>query len=118
MKEREALLDLVRGVSAWCVMLRHLRAMVFLDHADLGGNGAVGKLCYLVTGLGHQAVMVFFVFSGYFVGGSVLGALQAGLFCWITYAAARLSRLRVVLVPSLGVTLLLDAIGTRWCPEA
>ena len=37
------------------------------------------KVFYLATGLGHQAVMIFFVLSGFLVGGSVITAFQPGL---------------------------------------
>jgi peptidoglycan/LPS O-acetylase OafA/YrhL len=38
------------------------------------------KIFYLLTSLYHPAVMVFFVLSSYFVGGSVLGAIKKGRF--------------------------------------
>ena len=75
MKNRDSTLDLVRGLSALLVMLGHLRSFLFLDFGELHGAGVIAKLFYFCTGLGHQAVMVFFVLSGYFVGGSVLSGL-------------------------------------------
>ena len=75
MKEnkRNYTLDLIRGVSALLVMSGHLRAALFKDFAELGNNASsLEKGFYFITGLGHQAVMVFFVLSGFFVGGSVL----------------------------------------------
>lgn len=65
-------------MSALLVMLGHLRAFLFLDFVDLKGTGAVTKVFYFSTGLGHQALMVFFVLSGYCVGGSVLSGLIKG----------------------------------------
>lgn len=118
MKNRDSTLDLVRGVSALLVMLGHLRAFLFLDFVDLHGVGAITKLFYFSTGLGHQAVMVFFVLSGYFVGGSVLSGLLKGRFTWRGYAASRLTRLWMVLIPALLLTLGLDLLGRHWNPGA
>jgi peptidoglycan/LPS O-acetylase OafA/YrhL len=118
MKEREVWLDWVRGGSALLVMLGHLRAFLFIDYGQLEAPGIFSKIFYFVTGLGHQAVMVFFVLSGYFVGGSVLNALQSNRFSWSNYGIARLSRLWVVLVPALIMTLILDQLGAHLNPDA
>ena len=119
MKHRDGILDLVRGISALLVMLGHLRAFLFVDYADAGPVNVIWKGFYLVTGFGHQAVMVFFVLSGYFVGGSILSAINSGEgFSWKRYATARLSRLWTVLIPTLLLTLALDSIGRQLSPEA
>lgn len=118
MKHRDGIIDLVRGLSALLVMLGHLRAFVFIDFTDAGQAGPLWKGFYLATGLGHQAVMVFFVLSGYFVGGSVLASLRADTFSPVRYATARLSRLWTVLIPTLVLTLLLDSLGNRIAPDA
>jgi peptidoglycan/LPS O-acetylase OafA/YrhL len=104
-QQRDEWLDLVRGLCALLVCAGHLRSALFMDR---GGNG-IGLLAdgfYAITSLGHEAVMVFFVLSGYWVGGSVLK--QAAHFSWTRYALARGSRLWVVLVPALVITLLID----------
>jgi peptidoglycan/LPS O-acetylase OafA/YrhL len=118
MKHRDGILDLVRGLSALLVMLSHLRGFIFLDYAELPHPNAVTKAFYFATGLGHQAVMVFFVLSGYFVGGSVLAGLRKGNFDWRRYALARLSRLWMVLVPALVLTLSVDWLGSLSNPAA
>lgn len=100
------------------VMLSHLRAFVFVDYAESGVSDPLWKAFYFFTGLGHQAVMIFFVLSGYFVGGSVLAGLRKGSFTISRYAIARLSRLWTVLIPTLALTLLLDAIGRQMAPQA
>jgi peptidoglycan/LPS O-acetylase OafA/YrhL len=99
-------------------MLGHLRGFIFVDYGDLERAGFLTKLFYFATGLGHQAVMVFFVLSGYFVGGSVLAGLKSGKFTWRGYAAARLTRLWMVLIPALLLTLCIDLLGRQWNPGA
>lgn len=104
-------LDLVRGISALIVMMGHLRNAVLPDFSDVPHAGWLLQLFYLVSGMGHQAVIVFFVLSGYFVGGVVLKA--GAQFSWRSYLIARVSRLWVVLLPALALTWGLDQLLLR-----
>ena len=56
-------------------------------------------------------LMIFFVLSGYFVGGSVLKAVDEGKWSWGNYLSNRLVRLWIVLIPALMLTLFWDSIG-------
>jgi len=118
MKHREDILDLVRGLSALLVMFGRLRAFMFLHCGDLRSPGFLTTSFYFATGLGHQAVMVFFVLSGYFVGGSILKSLSGGHFAWRAYATARLTLLWMVLVLALMLTRGIDYLGSHWRPGA
>ena len=117
-RNRDSTLDLLRGLSALLVMLGHLRGFIFVDFGELVGAGLLTKAFYFATGLGHQAVMVFFVLSGYFVGGSIISGLMKGRFSWSVYSQARLTRLWVVLFPALLLTLAFDTLGHAWNPNA
>ncbi|MCH8181066.1 MAG: acyltransferase [Proteobacteria bacterium] len=108
-------LELVRGLSALVVMLGHLRSALLPDFGDLISPTVLTKIFYFVSGMGHQAVMVFFVLSGYFVGGAVLR--QAGGFYVLDYVVARLSRLWVVLLPALLLTWALDTALLSFWPH-
>lgn len=66
---RNLWLDLIRGCSALIVCLGHLRNAILVDYSVLVNPSIIIKAFYAITGFGHQAVMVFFVLSGYFVGG-------------------------------------------------
>lgn len=99
---RNLWLDLIRGCSALLVCLGHLRNVMFVDYPTIINPNIAIKIFYAVTGFGHQAVMVFFVLSGYFVGGAVLRA--GAQFSWKSYLIARLTRLWVVLIPCLVIT--------------
>ncbi len=116
--KRDPLLDGVRGFSALLVMLGHLRSFLFVDYPLLVHPSYLQRAFYFVTGFGHQAVVIFFVLSGYFVGGSVLQSCGAGKFKWRSYAVTRLSRLWTVLVPALVWTCLLDEWGQHLNPQA
>ena len=76
--DRNLWLDLIRGCSALLVCLSHLRNAMFVDYSALVHPNMAIKVFYAVTSFGHQAVMVFFVLSGYFVGGAVLRAGAVG----------------------------------------
>lgn len=103
--------DLLRGIAALLVCTSHIRNFLFVDFGDITNPNFFDKLFYFATGLGHQAVIVFFVLSGYFVGGSVWKQLNWGGFSWIEYTLARLSRLWVVLIPALLATLVFNSLG-------
>jgi peptidoglycan/LPS O-acetylase OafA/YrhL len=47
----------------------HLRNAMLVDYAELVHPSIAIKIFYAITSFGHQAVMIFFVLSGYFVGG-------------------------------------------------
>jgi peptidoglycan/LPS O-acetylase OafA/YrhL len=107
--QRFVRLDLVRGASALAVAAYHLRITLFMPYELLPDHGsALARAFYFVTGLGHQAVMVFFVLSGFFVGGSVVNNGRS--FRLRDYALARLTRLWIVLLPALLATAAIDAV--------
>ena len=108
-------LDLFRGLSALIVLACHLRAALFVDFYTLTETSYFEKIFYFITSLGHQAVMVFFVLSGFFVGGSILN--HKNNFKFKDYLIARLSRLWVVLIPALFFTALIDQIINLYLPE-
>jgi peptidoglycan/LPS O-acetylase OafA/YrhL len=108
-------LDLVRGAAALAVFLGHLRAVLFPDFGSLANPSIGEKIFYFSTGLGHQAVVVFFVISGFFVGGSVVASQQR--FCLAKYLISRLVRLWIVLLPALVLTALADLGIQKLKPE-
>lgn len=104
-------LDWLRGIAALLVCAGHLRNAMIVDWNMAGDHSLIQKFLYGITGLGHQSVMVFFVLSGYLVGGSVI---SAGLkFQWPAYLLARLCRLWVVLIPCLLLTWIADGVITQ-----
>lgn len=93
-------LDLVRLIAA---------LVVFGVHANYSRfSGGLGLLPQ-DTNLGNDAVMVFFVLSG-FVIAYVADAKEA---TWRDFSLSRLARLYSVAIPALCLTVLLDYAGTR-----
>ena len=62
-------LNWLRGISAILVLLSHARSFFYVNFPDYLGNQFLGKIFYLITGLGTSAVIIFFVLSGYLVAG-------------------------------------------------
>lgn len=101
----------VRGIAALEVCASHLRSFLFVNYPAVARPTALDRLFYFGTGLGHEAVVIFFVMSGWLVGGSVWRQQREGRFSWRDYATARLTRLWVVLIPALLWTAAVDHIG-------
>jgi len=104
-------LDMIRGLAALAVFLGHLRALTFLDYAQSNIKGLFTYALYLLTGLGHQAVMIFFVLSGFFISRSIVKACDRDNWSWRNYMIQRLCRLWVVLLPALVFTFAWDRLG-------
>ena len=117
MKNRLAHLDMMRGLAALLVCVSHLRAFLLVDSSRVHAPGIISQALYFITGFGHESVVVFFVLSGYFVGGGVVKAFSRGRWSWAAYAIRRLTRLWIVLLPALLITLVLDFTGSHLAPE-
>jgi peptidoglycan/LPS O-acetylase OafA/YrhL len=106
-------LDMMRGLAAVAVLVSHLRHLFLVDYSMLSSNrrGPALALIYFLTALGHQAVIIFFVLSGFLIAGSVIKAALDGSWSWQLYLINRTSRLYVVLIPALFLGLSLDRIG-------
>jgi peptidoglycan/LPS O-acetylase OafA/YrhL len=111
---RAFLPDLARAAAAMMVLMAHALPIIFIPFRELGPSDIGWKMVYFVCSLGHQAVIVFFVLSGYLIGKEVLRQSRASTWLLSDYLIKRLVRLYVVLLPALVATALLDHIGTAW----
>lgn len=111
-------LDFVRGIAAILVALSHLRAMFFAGFSEQENQGIFSKIFFFITNFGHQAVIVFFVLSGFFISRSIESAYKNNRFSIRNYSINRLARLWVVLLPALVATYFWDKLGTTVVPDA
>lgn len=101
-------LDAARAIAALAVVAQHARTYLFVGPRALRDPSPVVRAFYFLTGFGHEAVMVFFVLSGFLVGGSALSAIEQDRWSWGDYLIKRVTRLSIVLVPALLLTLAWD----------
>ena len=107
-----AVFDLARASAALAVLVAHGRSLLLLDLKNQPNLSAAGRLFYGATGLGHQAVIVFFVASGALVTRAMLRLEAGGAWSARSFIVARLSRLWTVLLPCLILGGVLDRLGT------
>lgn len=96
-------LDHARWLAAFLVLLGHLRLHTIGSYdSDVAGAGSpLVRAFFFVTGLGHEAVIVFFVLSGVLVAGKFVGRPPFSLAEHADYLLDRLTRIWVVAVPAL-----------------
>lgn len=99
-------MDAMRAFAALAVVLTHARDFLMADYHDTKAWAPF----YFLTGLGHQAVIIFFVLSGFWISRTTLQNLEKPNF-WRDYLIARLTRVLIVLVPTLIVGGTLDYFG-------
>jgi peptidoglycan/LPS O-acetylase OafA/YrhL len=105
-------LDVIRAVAAFAVMFGHLRIFFFVDFQHLQSKSWPLEALYFFAGFGHQAVMVFFVLSGFLISSTVIRSHVLGKWSWRDYAVNRATRLYVVLVPGLLLGFFWDRLGS------
>ena len=108
-------LDHIRWIAALAVAAGHLRTLIFPDADDIAMSLLVAPF-YFLTLYGNQAVVIFFALSGLLVGGSVIRAFKGGRWDPGRYALDRATRLYVVLLPAVALSLLLaSTVGGADC---
>src|ERR1700691_4713875 len=93
-------------------MWGHLRTLFFVDFKHVSRPSQLLKGIYFFTGFGSEAVLVFFVLSGFLISSAILGRRASETWSWRDYAIDRASRLYVVLIPGLFFGLLWDKLGS------
>ncbi len=121
--DKLAFLDGLRGLAALWVMLHHARWLLWEGWESFRGHQgeytAIGKaLVYLLAPFryGHEAVIFFFVLSGFVIhlgyAKRLVAAPDSAQFGWWGYFKRRARRLYPPLILALGITFALDAYGS------
>lgn len=113
-------LDLARWTAAWLVFVGHLRNPLFFGFSDIGASASNPLVVgwYFVTGWFGEAVIVFFVLSGFLIGGISIAKYTQKAFQPSHYAVDRFTRLYVAFIPALLLTLVLDMVGVHYFSAA
>ena len=99
------LISLLRGAAALQVAAAHLRAQVYPGFSTVHDPSLAFQALAFASGFAYLAVIVFFILSGWLVGGSLLNRLNTDN-AISNYAIDRVTRLWIVLIPTFGVMLL------------
>ena len=102
---------MARGLAAFAVLISHVRGLFFAPYHELSHHSIVISAFYASTSLGHQAVIVFFVLSGFFIASITIRSFDDGSWSWTVYLINRILRLSLVLIPALFLCLFLDRLG-------
>ena len=65
-------LNFSRALAALLVLFFHIRSALVVPYDSLDLHNWLSRAVFVVTAFGHDAVIIFFVLSGYLVGGAVL----------------------------------------------
>lgn len=104
-------LDALRGLAALSVMFSHWWDVSFSNYESVPRPNLLLSAAYMYGTFSHCWVIVFFVLSGYLVGGSVLRARRNGTWSWRAYLLTRCTRIYAVLLPALLLGCVLDRVG-------
>lgn len=110
-KEHYYWLDLFRGLAALTVVTTHCRTMLFVEYGLLPSSDKtiVTSMFFFLTRIAHEAVLLFFVLSGFLVGGKVIQRLREGSFDLKSYSIDRIVR---IMLPLLSAILLIIISNT------
>jgi peptidoglycan/LPS O-acetylase OafA/YrhL len=106
------MLDVLRASAAFLVLLGHTRNWIFTSIGAVDNPSLLLKFFWLLTVLEHEAVVVFFVLSGFLVGGALVNSIGRESFDLVGYLIARFARIYIVYGPALVVTGLAFWIGS------
>jgi peptidoglycan/LPS O-acetylase OafA/YrhL len=103
MKKHYYWLDLIRFLAAFIVVLSHLRGSSFVEFGMLPDSqkNILTVIVYGFLRLGHESVLVFFVMSGFLVGGKTLRRTIEGTFNVKDYSIDRAVRIMLPLIGAL-----------------
>jgi len=111
-------IDAARWIAALAVLLQHTGPMINISDYNVGHHEPGVYVWWFLAEFGHQAVVVFFVISGFLVGGAVLQRLRGSTPFLRNYFIDRFSRIYIVFAPVLLYGFVLDSIGRRLFPNS
>ena len=99
-------------MAAFAVLACHFRGAFFVEYSLLPCEQQTPLVFsfYAITRLGHEAVLVFFVLSGFLVGGKALTRIHNNTFSPRSYVIDRAVRIMLPLISSLVLALVVNIV--------
>ena len=107
-------LNFSRWVAAFLVVFGHVYNISMDDYRNVVDPSLPLRAAHYFAGFGHMAVIVFFVISGFLIGGQTILNTTLKSFSMIDYLIHRFSRIYTVLIPALIVSFLIDRLGIQY----
>ena len=111
-------LRLARWIAALAVVIAHAGQLIQISDIMVAPHGPGVYAWWFLAGFSHQAVLVFFVMSGFLIGGDLLRRLDRTDPFLKQYMIDRFSRIYIVMVPALAYGFVVDSIGRRIFPDS
>ena len=100
------ILNWIRGLCAILVVLGHARSLGWAHGLPSTlWSGDLSRIILSPSSFAMESVSVFFVISGYLVGGQIYCQNIDGTFLWRRFLVDRMTRLYIVLIPGMIFTL-------------
>ncbi|MDC1505565.1 acyltransferase family protein [Winogradskyella sp.] len=108
-------LDLFRFIAAFEVLAAHTRGFLFVEYNALISESKTTFTAafFALTRMGSEAVIIFFVLSGFLVGGKSIERLNNGTFRNKDYIIDRMVRIILPLIPALLLTIICEFIASK-----
>jgi peptidoglycan/LPS O-acetylase OafA/YrhL len=107
-------LNASRWTAAFFVVLGHVFNISIAHYYDIPDRNLVLRGLHFFCGFAHMAVIVFFVISGFLVGGRAIERFLSQGFNATDYFLHRFSRIYTVFIPALVIGYMLDWSGIRF----
>jgi peptidoglycan/LPS O-acetylase OafA/YrhL len=105
-------LDLFRFAAALLVVIAHAKSVFIADFENLDTSYQTNRIRFILSifNQGHMAVLIFFVISGFLVGGKSIQKIINGAFDYKSYAIDRFVRISLPLIGSLVLIFIVNLI--------
>lgn len=108
MKKDFYVLNWTRGICATLVVLGHARFFGVQSGSEYFNRSFFSKIALLPTSFAMESVSLFFVLSGFLVGGQTFSKVKEGKFSWKRFLIDRVTRFWIVLIPGMAFTAILN----------
>jgi peptidoglycan/LPS O-acetylase OafA/YrhL len=111
-RQASSFIVVARWAAAFAVLIAHA-GNLFISQSDImtAPHGPGMYVWWFLTGFPHQAVIVFFVISGFLVGGNVIAKSRRTEPFLAKYFTDRIVRIYLVLIPVILLGWCLDSVG-------